>query len=683
MRDDFVFAEEKTNIFPIISVNEETAILEKDKSQNLNIDNNPMEVSVNEVPDESNKKSAWRLIIEKARNSVILINENVPLENANDNRVLDADAEPTVELILFNEVLERTINADQTAPKLKLPNFAKANTIDIWLMGLAVVIGGQMYGWNNALVTGFGTWIIAQVLMGFAFVVLMLSLAEIGSAIAFPGGSYGLARVVLGFFPGYLVGCLELMEYSLMISASLAYIGSVLVSPQFFNCDPNYRLLIWLIFIILFLGINIPGGRILLTANLILGGSSLLLVIIYCFGSLPFTSFEQNASFQKLTDDALNSSQTQPIDMNLWFIGGISGYISILPLATWGYMGIESIVLTTSITKDPRKTVPHGATLAIITLFLTNIFIIFVTCSLPPGLSATVNAEFVMSTGFKLIFKCSETAAVSLILPAQFAMAWGFVLPIGKLLQSMSQSNLIPTCLGLSDNTTHRKSMVIGCISAYLFCLVVYFLPNATSALQNMAILCGFLTYFAQFAAFWMLRTKFSSIQRDYYSPFGLPGAVFAGLIFLCGAISVAFFQNDNYISLISLIITLVILSSYYRLFARNSQKLSKEEQKSVFRLHVINFNLRNQNFIRSGRGRRASKDFNSFFSPFKSRSSKVSVMNPEIGGGDGAKFFMSSYFMLQDSMKLTNPIFKNQKSRVMNNDEVTSSKNNYQNINI
>jgi len=57
--------------------------------------------------------------------------------------------------------------------------------------------------------------------------------------------------------------------------------------------------------------------------------------------------------------------------------------------------------------------------------------------------------------------------------------------------------------------------------------------------------------------------------------------------------------------------------------------------------------------------------------------------MNPEIGGGDGAKFFMSSYFMLQDSMKLTNPIFKNQKSRVMNNDEVTSSKNNYQNINI
>ena len=71
---------------------------------------------------------------------------------------------------------------------------ALATSFDIWALGFSVVIGGQMYGWNAALTTGFGSFGIAQFLMGTAYVCLLLCIAEIGSTIPFTGGCYGLGK---------------------------------------------------------------------------------------------------------------------------------------------------------------------------------------------------------------------------------------------------------------------------------------------------------------------------------------------------------------------------------------------------------------------------------------------------------------------------------------------------------
>ena len=37
-----------------------------------------------------------------------------------------------------------------------------ANSIDIGVWGVSVVLGGALYGWNAALVTGFGMYSLAQ-----------------------------------------------------------------------------------------------------------------------------------------------------------------------------------------------------------------------------------------------------------------------------------------------------------------------------------------------------------------------------------------------------------------------------------------------------------------------------------------------------------------------------------------
>ena len=37
-----------------------------------------------------------------------------------------------------------------------------ANSLDIGVWGVSVVLGGALYGWNAALVTGFGMYSLAQ-----------------------------------------------------------------------------------------------------------------------------------------------------------------------------------------------------------------------------------------------------------------------------------------------------------------------------------------------------------------------------------------------------------------------------------------------------------------------------------------------------------------------------------------
>ena len=56
---------------------------------------------------------------------------------------------------------------------------------DIWIAGIATVIGGQYYAWNLSLNAGFGSYLIAQVLIGFLYICLVCCIAEITSSIAF------------------------------------------------------------------------------------------------------------------------------------------------------------------------------------------------------------------------------------------------------------------------------------------------------------------------------------------------------------------------------------------------------------------------------------------------------------------------------------------------------------------
>ena len=85
------------------------------------------------------------------------------------------------------------------------PNIPKHTDVkfgfnDIWIFAITLVIGGQYYGWNVNYSNGFGCYAVAQVLMAFAFITYVGSIAEVTSTFPFSGGGFGLARTAQGFY---------------------------------------------------------------------------------------------------------------------------------------------------------------------------------------------------------------------------------------------------------------------------------------------------------------------------------------------------------------------------------------------------------------------------------------------------------------------------------------------------
>ena len=61
------------------------------------------------------------------------------------------------------------------------------NSWDMWCLGITLVIGGQYFGWNVGLTAGFGSFMIATVLIAIGYICLVFCVSELSSALPFPG----------------------------------------------------------------------------------------------------------------------------------------------------------------------------------------------------------------------------------------------------------------------------------------------------------------------------------------------------------------------------------------------------------------------------------------------------------------------------------------------------------------
>lgn len=460
----------------------------------------------------------------------------------------------------------------------------KPKTFGVWASTMTCALGGLYYGWNEALTVGFCPFFISQTLMGMSFIVLICSLAEILSTVSFSGGSYGMTRVVLGFYPGFLMANLELFEYLTYTSASAHFVSDFLCGK--FGWNVEYEPLIGLVFYLL-------AALILLDRNYWywgtiygLGMVSFIIMLIYCFGSIPNADFDRYASLQEKKDES---------NVDNWFAGNMILFMKIIPFTTWAYGGIESGALVTDAIGDPTRSVPRGLVLGVLTLFVMFTFTMFIALSLPPGMStlnydddrSIVNDPLIMTNGWKLMGVPGEVGDW-LVLPAQIGMAFSFMLPSAKLFQAMSDSFLIPQGIGGS----HPDFVFVWTISmSFVLYLAGIYLP-AYIDIDNLPITFSFLVYLGDLFAFYKLRTDFETLERHFRSPLGITGAVIAGTIFLFSWIGMIGFVNVQGI-LPFFFGFIVLLTLFYNFYCQHRQRFSPQEQEGLFLLHVIIFNQR------------------------------------------------------------------------------------------
>ena len=220
-------------------------------------------------------------------------------------------------------------------------NYAKLKIglFECWAFSIAVVIGGQFFGWNSGLNAGFGTFVIAVILTGASYICLCWSSAELSSAIPFSGGAFPIIRMSIGFYTGYLAGCCEAIEYIFYAAISITQLATML--EHNFGVSTNVIPVLYLLFFLTSAIILTMGGLLFWRISKVLGVTCIIILIMYFLGSLPWVS---NSVYVPLTMTEAQANSTNDTSQ-LWFIGGMAGFMNVIPLASYFYIGVESLSL--------------------------------------------------------------------------------------------------------------------------------------------------------------------------------------------------------------------------------------------------------------------------------------------------------------------------------------------------
>jgi amino acid transporter len=462
------------------------------------------------------------------------------------------------------------------------PGKYKPKLFDVWAMGMATVLTGIYYGWNAGFAAGFGSYLIAQILQGLAYIVLVCALAEIVSSTSFSGGAYGMARVMLGFYPGFLMAMFELTEYITYAGAAYQYVAVFTCEKMEWN--ETYQPLVALVLCVALSLLLLESDRIFWAVSGLFGVYCVVGILFFCFGSLPYTNFIQNASLH------IEPRSSSPKN---WFSGGMTLFLQILPLTTWAFGGIEAGALVTDMIHDPRRNLSWGLVIGVLSLFGLIVFAMFVTAALPPGLfsvnmdddaGSLVNNEIFMKFGFARMGFYGDVADWIMI-PSQVSMALGFMLPSAKLFHAMSCSHLIPPVFGGQNiQICYMYTAPLSLLS----CLFAMYIPGFD--ITNLPILFASITFLSDLYAYHQMQNDFSTMERVFKSPFGTGAVAFAALVFLLTIVSLLAFQ-ESFFMLYFAICYVAFLTLYYFLFAKSRQIFSNEEQKTLLTMHVLSMN--------------------------------------------------------------------------------------------
>ena len=401
------------------------------------------------------------------------------------------------------------------------------------------------------------------------------------------GGAYGIARVTLGIFPGYLVACFDSYESILFVAAGIVSLGQMIttITHNSETLEPVY----WLIIYVGTLAIHIYGGMLFWRVNSILGVVSTTLLLIYIIGCIQFADFGTNAALNPHeSNDSSNDTAS-----SVWFQGGMREFMRILPLPCFCFVGVELLNLACRDVPNPKQALPRAYITSIATLVVTCFSVLFVCCSVSPGVTVLVHDLNPLNNGFARLFSVSYETATYFALPGTYAVAFGFMFCYGRQLRSMARSGLLNRAIG--QDLPGRKSpvyaLLLGFVLGYAACLATYFYPTVGNQLINIALLGTIASYFSQFASFVVLREAYPTIKREFVSPLGIAGAVYGCTVFALVFVGICAFQAD-YIPSAVFAVFVATMSAYYYVVVRHRQSFSEEEKEVLFRAYLVKSKL-------------------------------------------------------------------------------------------
>jgi ethanolamine permease len=465
-----------------------------------------------------------------------------------------------------------------------------AGVWSLWALGVGAVISGDYYGWNFGLSTGgFGGLLIATAIIAVMYYGLCYCIAEMSPALPHTGGAYSFARSAMGPWGGFLTGLAENMEYVITPAVVVGAIGLLMQSLviEIFNVtgDPwwNSEPFWWAVFYVVFVGVNYVGIEMTMRFTILITVLALAVLGIFYISGLVSGKFDMDLWRNIGSDGSEVAPGTGP-----WLPFGISGIFKSLPFAIWFYLAIEEVPLAAEESMDPRRDVPKGTVWGMHTLLIASLLTLFINSGVGGGAFAIGQSGVPLFDGFIGIFG-SGFAAELLALFGLIGLVASFftiIYAYGRNTYSLSRAGYFPKFLSITHKTrkTPHVALIAGAVVGYAVILLVWLLQRSGSGAQvvaavlNMAVFAAVISYAMQCTSFILLRQKLPNIERPYRSPWGIVGAVVAGVIAVISLLSI--FLNEAYRpGVYGVAIYYVLGILYFAIAGRHRLVLSPEEE--------------------------------------------------------------------------------------------------------
>ena len=438
-----------------------------------------------------------------------------------------------------------------------------AGAAALWGLGVAAVISGDFSGWNFGIgQAGWGGMLIATIVIGLMYLLMIYSIAEMSAAMPHTGGAYSFARSAFGPWGGFFTGVAETIQ-------------------DLF--DVSWPLWLWVtIFYVVFVLLNAAGAAASFRFAFVIAIISLAVLVIFFVSALV----SGKVDFSTLSDITPDEGQSTFLPF------GVMGVFLAFPFAIWFFLGIEELPLAAEETHTPAKDIPKGSIAGMFTL-LVSAFLVLILNPAVLGASATSQSGEPILDGFRAIFPNSNIAALLSLaaLTGLIASFQGIMFAAGRNVYSLSRAGYYPKFLSL---TGERKTPWVALVASAIVGIVLIFgLGNvayadaddpsvsAANALLLIAVFGAVIAYVMQMAAFLRLRQKFSAVDRPYRSPVGLWGAFIAGLIAFVTLILMPF--NSDYRSVVLWVAAVYVVGLIlFAVFGRHRLVLSPEEEYAI-----------------------------------------------------------------------------------------------------
>jgi ethanolamine permease len=432
---------------------------------------------------------------------------------------------------------------------------------------------------------------VAGMIICIMYVGLVFCIAEMSPALPHTGAAYSFARTAIGPWGGYVTGLFENVEYVIAPAVICTFVAAIFASVA--GLDSAFYPVLWAVLYAIFLALNIYGVALSYKVTLAITVISLLGLVAFWFVAFPNMDFSRWALNIGVGPDG--KAVELPEGGGEWFPFGITGILATLPFAVWLFLAIEQVPLAAEESVDPKRDLPKGIILGMLTLIVSAFMIVWLNPSIKGVGSFSLGSSLEpVVQGARSVL--GETGAIAFAVVALVGLIASFhtiLYAQGRQIYSLSRAGYFPSALSVTHPKykTPHVAMITGSLVGFVVMIVIWYANGGGgsgptqlgddligSVMLNMAVFGAMLSYIAQAISFILLRRNQPNIERPYRSPFGIPGAVVTIVI---AAVTLFYqLQDPNFFrGVIWVVVWLVVGALYFFFIGRNKLILSPEEE--------------------------------------------------------------------------------------------------------